>query len=91
MILANGCNITKSEKFKGVWILSVPSVCMYVYIYIYIYIYIYVYILGPYILDTDTILIILALFATRIELKWNNQDLIEVQTLSFNSRGWTKI
>ncbi len=27
MILANGCNITKSEKFKGVWILSVPTVC----------------------------------------------------------------
>ncbi len=24
--LANGCNITKSEKFKGVWILSVPTV-----------------------------------------------------------------
>ncbi len=28
MILANGCNITKSEKFKGVWILSVPTVYM---------------------------------------------------------------
>ncbi len=27
MILANGCNITKSETFKGVWILSVPTVC----------------------------------------------------------------
>ncbi len=27
MILENGCNITKSEKFKGVWILSVPTVC----------------------------------------------------------------
>ncbi len=26
MILAHGCNITKSEKFKGVWILSVPTV-----------------------------------------------------------------
>ncbi len=26
MILANGCNITMSEKFKGVWILSVPTV-----------------------------------------------------------------
>ncbi len=26
MILANGCNITKSEKCKGVWILSVPTV-----------------------------------------------------------------
>ncbi len=26
MSLANGCNITKSEKFKGVWILSVPTV-----------------------------------------------------------------
>ncbi len=26
MILENGCNITKSEKFKGVWILSVPTV-----------------------------------------------------------------
>ncbi len=26
MILANGCNITKSEKLKGVWILSVPTV-----------------------------------------------------------------
>jgi len=26
MILANGCKITKSEKFKGVWILSVPIV-----------------------------------------------------------------
>ncbi len=28
MILANGCNITKSEKIKGVWILSVPTVCL---------------------------------------------------------------
>ncbi len=28
MILANGCNITKSEKLKGVWILSVPTVCL---------------------------------------------------------------
>ncbi len=26
MILANGCNITKSETFKGVWILFVPTV-----------------------------------------------------------------
>ncbi len=26
MILANDCNITKSEKCKGVWILSVPTV-----------------------------------------------------------------
>ncbi len=24
-----------SEKFKGVWILSVPTVCIYIYIYIY--------------------------------------------------------
>ncbi len=31
MILANGCNITKSEKFKGVWILSVPTVYIYIY------------------------------------------------------------
>ncbi len=31
MILANGCNITKSEKFKGVWILSIPTVYIYVY------------------------------------------------------------
>ncbi len=30
MILANGCNITKSEKFKGVWILSVPTVYIYI-------------------------------------------------------------
>ncbi len=29
MILANGCNITKSDKFKGVWILSVPTVYTY--------------------------------------------------------------
>ncbi len=29
--LANGCNITKSEKFKGVWILSVPTVYIYIY------------------------------------------------------------
>ncbi len=34
MILAIGCNITKSEKFKGVWILSVPTVYIYIYIYI---------------------------------------------------------
>ncbi len=41
--------------------------------------------LGLYIyLDTDTIFIISALYATRIELKWHNQDEIEVQTLSFN-------
>ncbi len=32
MILENGCNITKSEKFKGVWILSVPTVYIYIYI-----------------------------------------------------------
>ncbi len=31
MILANGCNITKSEKFKGVWILSVPTVYIFMY------------------------------------------------------------
>ncbi len=31
MILANGCNITKSEQFKGVWILSVPTVYIYIY------------------------------------------------------------
>ncbi len=30
MILANGCNITKSEKTKGVWILSVPTVYIYI-------------------------------------------------------------
>ncbi len=30
MILANGCNITKSEKCKGVWILSVPTVYIYI-------------------------------------------------------------
>ncbi len=42
-------------------------------------------------LDSETIFIILALYATRIELKWNNQDEIEEETLSFNSRGWTKI
>ncbi len=39
----------------------------------------------------DTIFIISALYATRIELKWNNQDEIVVQTLSFNSMGLTKI
>ncbi len=43
MILANGCNITKSEKFKGVWILSIPTV---IYIYIYIYIYTHTHIHG---------------------------------------------
>ncbi len=31
MILANGCNITKSEKFKGVWILSVPTVYFFIF------------------------------------------------------------
>ncbi len=41
MILANGCNITKSEKFKGVWILSVPTVYIYIYIYIYTHTHIY--------------------------------------------------
>ncbi len=35
-------------------------------------------------LDTDTVFIILALHSTRIELKWNNQDEIEVQILNFN-------
>ncbi len=39
----------------------------------------------------DTIFIISALYTTRIELKWNNQDEIVVQTLSFNSMGLTKI
>ncbi len=38
MILANGCNITKSEKFKGVWILSVPTVYIYC---------IYIFTIGP--------------------------------------------
>ncbi len=33
-------------------------------------------------LDTDTIVILLALYATRIELKSNNQDEVEVCTLS---------
>ncbi len=36
MILANGCNITKSEKFKGVWILSVPTVYIWDYIRVFI-------------------------------------------------------
>jgi len=27
-IFANGCNETKSKHFKGVWILSVPTVCL---------------------------------------------------------------
>ncbi len=30
MILENDCNITKSEKFKGVWILSVPTVYLFI-------------------------------------------------------------
>ncbi len=42
MILANGCNITKSEKCKGVWILSVPTVYVCIYLYIYMYMCIYV-------------------------------------------------
>ncbi len=33
-------------------------------------------------LDTDTIVILLALYATRMELKSNNQDEVEVCTLS---------
>ncbi len=33
-------------------------------------------------LDTDKIVILLALYATRIELKSNNQDEVEVCTLS---------
>ncbi len=45
MILANGCDITKSEKFKGVWILSVPTVYIYIYIYICVNIYVNIYIL----------------------------------------------
>ncbi len=36
MILANGCNITKSEKFKGVWILSVPTVYRFFYLCIFL-------------------------------------------------------
>ncbi len=44
MILANGSNITKSEKLKGVWILSVPTVYIYIYICICMCIYICVYI-----------------------------------------------
>ncbi len=35
MILANGCNIIKSEKFKGVWILSVPTVYIYMCVCVY--------------------------------------------------------
>ncbi len=34
MILANGCNMTKSEKCKGVWILSVPTIYIYIYMYV---------------------------------------------------------
>ncbi len=45
MILANGCNITKSEKFKGVWILSVPTVYIYIYIYIYILFFFFFFII----------------------------------------------
>ncbi len=36
-------------------------------------------------LDTDAIFIILALYATRIELKWNNQDEIEVPFMFLSS------
>ncbi len=38
-------------------------------------------------MDTETIFIILALYANECQC----QDEIEAQTLSFNSRGWTKI
>ncbi len=40
MILANGCNITKSEKFKGVWILSVPTVYHVFFIFYHYFFYI---------------------------------------------------
>ncbi len=73
--VTRGCQVRKMMKTKTKHCLWIVNICL-----LYIYIYVCVYILGPYILDTDTILIILALFATRIELKWNNQDLIEVQT-----------
>ncbi len=51
-------------------------VCMYSQVHIY--------------LDTDIIFITVALYATRTEFKLNNQIEIDVQTLSFNSRGWKK-
>ncbi len=51
MILANGCNITKSEKFKGVWILSVTTVYTYSSLYILkIFTRLYIYILIFYII-----------------------------------------
>ncbi len=43
MILANGCNITKSEKFKGVWILSVPTVCVCIFFFFFLFLEFYIF------------------------------------------------
>ena len=37
--------------------------------------------------DFDTILIFLALYTTTMDLKWNEQDELYVQTSSFNLNG----
>ena len=39
--------------------------------------------------DIDTILIFLALYTTTMDLKWNEQDVLYVQTCSFNLRVFT--
>ena len=41
--------------------------------------------------DSDTVFIMSGLYATTMDLKWNKKDVFEVQTFSFNSRGWTRI
>ena len=40
--------------------------------------------------DIDTILILLALFTTTMDLKWNEQDVLYVQTFNFNLRVFYK-
>lgn len=40
-------------------------------------------------MDSNTIFIILALYGTTLDFKWNIQDEIQVQTFSFNLRVFT--
>ncbi len=73
MILANGCNITKSEKFKGVWILSVPTISIYLWFYTF-----YKYI----------IIIFIDLFSFKLQ-KWFSQEQWEMflQCAMINMNG----
>lgn len=53
--------------------------------------YVQAYIASRTLFSTTHRCAVLALYTTTTDLKCNNRDATEVQTLGFNSRGWTKI